>query len=523
MMTIRPFLRRLLLVVSTALLAPGASPCLAAGGASGGSPAFTLGEHTIAGQGWFNVNHPVRSTELEGRPVLLVYWATWCSYCMREVPELNKLQEMYADRGLVIIALTRESPATIASYVRAYGMRYPICAGVPADYLKAIRAIPHCVLLSADHVVVRDGHPKVVIPVLHVLMKKHDRNATPSLAVPGVVPDDVPLGLTDNRPGPADLARVIDLVTDRISRGIAVDDSSLDRVYRFYWGNLPEDGRHGDAEMRHLADTALLSIFAAARNGRDDAVVRSLRAELLRRLQARSPLWADRSAHARYVTYLFPEGAPAAIQSLREGLQREHHPVVRYRLTLALEAIDPSVPRQPEPRSEINEYRKQFEDAKNSWLTRVAGLVSPWSDYQRFENNTVTPILEAARYAPAFLPVLRDAYRAHMGDSAADVLFRSTCLEALNGLIGRFEPSMKPQERIAVGRFVLELLSRPPDKHWELRRATVFTVRPSLFDARGRKRVVNLLSSWLRREEVRAVRPYMEAALLELTSSSAAP
>ena len=40
-----------------------------------------------------------------GKPLLLVFWNTWCSDCMRELPEINRLVTKYAPRGLAVLAV----------------------------------------------------------------------------------------------------------------------------------------------------------------------------------------------------------------------------------------------------------------------------------------------------------------------------------------------------------------------------------------------------------------------------------
>jgi peroxiredoxin/DNA-binding transcriptional ArsR family regulator len=47
---------------------------------------------------------PVRLSQFRGRPVFINFWATWCTACWTELPELVKLHERYADR-LVILGI----------------------------------------------------------------------------------------------------------------------------------------------------------------------------------------------------------------------------------------------------------------------------------------------------------------------------------------------------------------------------------------------------------------------------------
>ena len=52
----------------------------------------------------------------KGKVVLLNYWATWCPPCVKEMPELNKLQVDYQDKGLVVLALSDEKKERLDAF-----------------------------------------------------------------------------------------------------------------------------------------------------------------------------------------------------------------------------------------------------------------------------------------------------------------------------------------------------------------------------------------------------------------------
>jgi thiol-disulfide isomerase/thioredoxin len=55
---------------------------------------------------WVN-GSPLTDADLKGKVVMLDFWAIWCGPCIATFPHLREWQEHYADKGLVIIGLTR--------------------------------------------------------------------------------------------------------------------------------------------------------------------------------------------------------------------------------------------------------------------------------------------------------------------------------------------------------------------------------------------------------------------------------
>jgi len=47
----------------------------------------------------------VTLSSYRGKPVILVFWATWCPYCKKLLPGMQALHEKYSNKGLTIIAI----------------------------------------------------------------------------------------------------------------------------------------------------------------------------------------------------------------------------------------------------------------------------------------------------------------------------------------------------------------------------------------------------------------------------------
>jgi len=56
-----------------------------------------------------------------GKLLVLNFWATWCPPCVEETPSLNRFAQQYADKGVVVLALSVDKDAKAYS---AFLQRY---------------------------------------------------------------------------------------------------------------------------------------------------------------------------------------------------------------------------------------------------------------------------------------------------------------------------------------------------------------------------------------------------------------
>lgn len=85
----------------------------------------------------------VRSSELEGKVVVLGFWATWCPPCQKEVPTFIELQEQFGDKGIAVVgvSLDQGGPAQVASFVEKAGINYAVVMG-DSEMIEAFGGIP---------------------------------------------------------------------------------------------------------------------------------------------------------------------------------------------------------------------------------------------------------------------------------------------------------------------------------------------------------------------------------------------
>jgi peroxiredoxin len=105
----------------------------------------------------------VRLGDFVGRNViLLVFSATWCPPCNKEVPELKKLHDEYGPKGLKIIDVyIQESQEKIASFVQKNAIPYTIVLDLDGAVARqyGVRGIPTFVVIDKTGAIKKRGYP----------------------------------------------------------------------------------------------------------------------------------------------------------------------------------------------------------------------------------------------------------------------------------------------------------------------------------------------------------------------------
>lgn len=70
--------------------------------------------------------------EWHGKALLVNFWATWCTPCREEIPELVEAQSQFGGRGVQVLGIAVDRPEPVRRYMDEMGFNYPSLVGETA-------------------------------------------------------------------------------------------------------------------------------------------------------------------------------------------------------------------------------------------------------------------------------------------------------------------------------------------------------------------------------------------------------
>jgi peroxiredoxin len=102
----------------------------------------------------------LRFSDLRGKPVIVNFWASWCTPCRKEMPEIVRAYTEHQAAGLQIVAVDlQENAEQVRSFADEFGMTFPIVIDRTGSVGAAwriggpVQGIPSSYFIDADGVV----------------------------------------------------------------------------------------------------------------------------------------------------------------------------------------------------------------------------------------------------------------------------------------------------------------------------------------------------------------------------------
>ena len=98
----------------------------------------------------------VNLKDYRGRFILLNFWATWCSPCLKEMPDFEKAYQQMGQEKLIVLAVGMgEDTKKISKFAEKYGFTFPMVADPKLEItnLYGVKNIPVTYLIDPEGVV----------------------------------------------------------------------------------------------------------------------------------------------------------------------------------------------------------------------------------------------------------------------------------------------------------------------------------------------------------------------------------
>ena len=90
-----------------------------------------------------------------GRPVLLMFFTSYCPYCKLAAPVIQHISDTYGPKGLAVLGISTEnSPDKTRGFVEKYKLSFPVMVdGKPVSRAYRTHGVPNFYLLDSSHAI----------------------------------------------------------------------------------------------------------------------------------------------------------------------------------------------------------------------------------------------------------------------------------------------------------------------------------------------------------------------------------
>jgi thiol-disulfide isomerase/thioredoxin len=92
---------------------------------------------------------------LASGPVLIDFWATWCQPCLKALPKLDEIEDLYSPRGLKVVAVNEDGPrnlSRIRPFLKSRKLDFRVLLDLNSTVMNSYRidSIPTTVLVDSS-------------------------------------------------------------------------------------------------------------------------------------------------------------------------------------------------------------------------------------------------------------------------------------------------------------------------------------------------------------------------------------
>ncbi|HEV3018557.1 MAG TPA: TlpA disulfide reductase family protein [Burkholderiaceae bacterium] len=123
------------------------------------------------------VQRPLKTWQ--GKLLIVNFWATWCTPCVEEMPELQRLADQSQARNVAVIGIGVDEADKVRAFRTQHGLRFPLLVagfdgmGLAQRLGNTEAVLPYTALISPDGRLVEEHSGRIEAPQLRHWMAQY--------------------------------------------------------------------------------------------------------------------------------------------------------------------------------------------------------------------------------------------------------------------------------------------------------------------------------------------------------------